>query len=289
MEDRLLDIKKGLATVMISDTESDFSPQFTGKVKFIQQALGTVKGNLEEIGRLKEQHQTATKSDEEKRISSALNKILEDNQKICEKIKDQLKTLNDQIEQNKQLDGEQEQPETRFMKVTYKTLSTEFSDTLKRSQTIQVEFKSAVKAKMARQAKILDENLTDDEVQDVVNDPEGLSKLMQGKLIGPGHVKLQNAVADIQDKYKDIQRLEASVAVIYQMFVDMAMLVHAQGEIINSIEENCNQTKGFVTKAEKKLAEARTSHQAYKKKMCCLMIVLLVIIAAVLQFSGHGI
>jgi len=287
MEDRLLDIKKGLATTMISENESDFPLQFTGKVKFIQNALGTVKVNIGEISKLKEQHQTATKSDEEKRISNALNKLLEDNQKICEKIKEQLKLLNEDIEQHKQADGEFEEPETRFMRTTYQALSNQFSEVLKQSQNIQVEFKSAVKSKMARQAKILDENLTDDQVQDVVNDPEGLSKLMQGKLIGPGHLKLQNAVADIQDKYKDIQRLEASVAVIYQMFVDMAMLVHAQGDIIDSIEANCNETKKYVSKAETKLAAAMQDHKKYRKKMCCLIIVVLIIMVVVMHFTIH--
>ena len=49
------------------------------------------------------------------------------------------------------------------------------------------------------------------------------------------------------------------------MFVDMAMLVHAQGEIIDNIEANCNSTKDYVIKAEKKLISAKTEHIAYKK------------------------
>lgn len=32
--------------------------------------------------------------------------------------------------------------------------------------------------------------------------------MIQEKMIGRGHQKLQNAVADIQDKQRDIQRLE---------------------------------------------------------------------------------
>jgi len=193
-----------------------------------------------------------------------------------------MQSLNAEVEEDKKLSPDE--PETRFKISTYQALSSKFSDILKDSQNIQVEFKSAVKSKIARQAKILDENLTDEQVKDIVNDPNGLSQLMQGKLIGPGHTKLQNAVSDIQDKYKDIKRLEESVTLVYQMFVDMALLVHAQGELIDSIEANVNATKGYVTKAESKLVDARASHIAYKKKMCCLTISLIVIVVVILHF-----
>ena len=62
---------------------------------------------------------------------------------------------------------------------TYQALSNKFSDILKDSQNVQVEFKAAVKSKMARQAKILDENLTDEQVNDVLNDPDVLYHMFQ--------------------------------------------------------------------------------------------------------------
>ena len=49
------------------------------------------------------------------------------------------------------------------------------------------------------------------------------------------------------------------------MFVDMAMLVHAQGEIIDNIEANVNATKSYVSKAETKLISARNNYLAYRK------------------------
>ena len=46
---------------------------------------------------------------------------------------------------------------------------------LKESQHVQLEYKSAVKEKLARQAKIYDNTLSQDELEDIINDPEVIS------------------------------------------------------------------------------------------------------------------
>lgn len=59
------------------------------------------------------------------------------------------------------------------MKATsYQALTAKFQEVLKESQTIQSEFKGAVKSKIARQAKMVDESLTDEQVEELCNDPE---------------------------------------------------------------------------------------------------------------------
>ena len=49
---------------------------------------------------------------------------------------------------------------------------------LKESQHVQLEYKSAVKEKLARQAKIYDNTLSQDELEDIINDPEVILSLM---------------------------------------------------------------------------------------------------------------
>lgn len=45
------------------------------------------------------------------------------------------------------------------------------------------------------------------------------------------------------------------------MFVDMAMLVHAQGEMIDNIELNITDAKNYVAKGVKKLESAQKDHR----------------------------
>ena len=56
-----------------------------------------------------------------------------------------------------------------------------------------------------------------------------------------------------------------SVNLVYQLFVDMAMLVHQQGEMLDNIELSLNSASSYVKKSEKKLKEAKEDHQSARK------------------------
>jgi len=271
MEDRLLELKKfANGTITVSETSAgSISDVFTKTVKFVQDALGTVRYNNEQIKKLKEHHQTATLNEQETKISQDLNRILNENNAVFKRVKDQMAELNKDVEASQK--SAPDEPETRMKATSYQALTAKFQEVLKESQTIQSEFKSAVKGKIARQAKMVDETLTDQQVEEICNDPEGAAKLMASKMYGQGHTKLQNAVSDIQDKYKDILKLEASVQLVHQMFMDMALLVHAQGEMLNNIELNVKESKDYMLKSVKRLDDAKQDNISARKKMCIIL------------------
>lgn len=49
------------------------------------------------------------------------------------------------------------------------------------------------------------------------------------------------------------------------MFVDMQMMVQAQGEILDNIELNIQDAKDYMKKAVVQLDKAKKSHIVYKK------------------------
>ena len=49
------------------------------------------------------------------------------------------------------------------------------------------------------------------------------------------------------------------------MFVDMALLVHQQGEMIDNIEININDAHNYVEKGEKQLHKAKENSIAARK------------------------
>jgi len=166
--------------------------------------------------------------------------------------------------------------------ISHQSLSNKFSEVLKESQSVQLEYKAAVKEKLTRQAKIYDNALSPEELEEIVNDPEGMAKLISSKMIQGVNNKMQNAVSDIQDKYRDIIKLEKSVETMHQMFLDMALLVHANAELLNSIELNVTETRSYVKKAVKKLDEGKEANRKAKKWQCmaigcCLIFVIIMI------------
>jgi len=71
------------------------------------------------------------------------------------------------------------------------------------------------------------------------------------------------------------------------MFVDLGNLVFVQGEILNSIEGNLNDTKDYVGKAKENLDQAKDLQQSYRKKMCCLII--FIVLVVLFGFGGYKI
>ncbi|KAL8445754.1 hypothetical protein Emag_005028 [Eimeria magna] len=72
------------------------------------------------------------------------------------------------------------------------------------------------------------------------------AQLQQQIQLLQSHQTLRNATADIQDKYRDIRRLEQSVAELHQMFVELSFLVEAQGEMVEHIQYSVSQAKEYT-------------------------------------------
>ena len=56
--------------------------------------------------------------------------------------------------------------------------------------------------------KIIDKDITDEDVEHYVQHPDEAQQMLQKKIYGQASTSLKNAVSDIQDKFKDIQKLE---------------------------------------------------------------------------------
>jgi t-SNARE complex subunit (syntaxin) len=63
-------------------------------------------------------------------------------------------------------------------------------------------------------------------------------------------------LSDVQDRANDIERLEKNIRELHQMFLDMAELVSEQGQTIDNIEFNVNQTRDYVAETRKELPKA---------------------------------
>lgn len=60
------------------------------------------------------------------------------------------------------------------------------------------------------------------------------------------------------------------------------MMVQAQGEIIDNIEQNIKTAKDYVLKAEVDIEKSKKNMQSARKKKCCILIIVLAILVAIL-------
>lgn len=76
-------------------------------------------------------------------------------------------------------------------------------------QNIESEIKNIMQTRIIRDAEIiLNRDLEEEERMEFLNNPSQVQKLYENKLTGAAHIKLKNAVADIEERHKDIVKLE---------------------------------------------------------------------------------
>lgn len=85
----------------------------------------------------------------------------------------------------------------------------QYEDACVKFQNVESEIKNIMQTRIIRDAEIImNRKLEENEKADFLNNPQQVHKLYEDKLTGAAHIKLRNAVADIEERHKDIMNLE---------------------------------------------------------------------------------
>ncbi|XP_028809337.1 syntaxin-7 isoform X2 [Denticeps clupeoides] len=85
----------------------------------------------------------------------------------------------------------------------------------------------------------------------------------------------------IQERERSIRQLESDISGINEIFKDLGMMIHEQGDMIDSIEANVENADVSVQSATQQLERAANYQQKSRKKLC-IIIIILVILAVVI-------
>jgi syntaxin 1B/2/3 len=96
------------------------------------------------------------------------------------------------------------------------------------------------------------------------------------------HTKLENAVLDLEERQKELMKLEKSVNQVHQLFVQFAILVNAQGEIVDNICENISEAKNNVIAAEDDVIKSKKNMISARSKKCIILIIVIVAVFCIL-------
>merc|ERR1719291_657028 len=144
-----------------------------------------------------------------------------------------------------------------------------------------MDFKQALEKRQEKELQLLMPDTSEEERAEMIAEGQTTSLIVAQKMAG-AHAHILDEVQRIQEKHQDILRLEASIADLAQMFQEMAVLVEAQGEMLDAIELNVTKTKGYTAKAEVQLVKTKKEQHKYQRWMCCLTITLVIVVLIVL-------
>ena len=178
------------------------------------------------------------------------------------------------------------------------TLTRKFIDEMKAYQAAQQKYKTDIQNKMKRQVKVVKPDATDDEVEEIMRSEGGRDALYKQTILAGGvneeitwvqqirfcaiicdtgmfnpnfyfsfaYELCRTVTAKVAGKYQDVKALEQSVAELHQMFLDFALLVEQQGELLNNIEHQVRQAADHVEEANKDVYQAIELQKSIRKK-----------------------
>ncbi|KAL3191583.1 hypothetical protein MRX96_059681 [Rhipicephalus microplus] len=238
------------------ETPPTFMEDFFAEVEEIGQNIEKIEKIVLEM---KKKHSAILSSPlQDEKMKQDLEELMADVKRIANKMRVKLKLMQQNIEQEDQLVGNRS-AELRIRKTQHSTLSRK------------------------RQLEITGKMTTDEEIEEMLE--SGNPAIFTQGIVMETQ-KARQTLAEIEARHNDIIKLEKSIRELHDMFMDMAMLVESQGEMVDRIEYHVKNAAAYVDTATQETRRAvRYQSKARKKKIIILvLIVVLVVILAIIIF-----
>ncbi|CAA3033145.1 syntaxin-132-like isoform X1, partial [Olea europaea subsp. europaea] len=94
-----------------------------------------------------------------------------------------------------------------------------------------------------------------------------------------GRGEVLSTLEEIQERHDAVKEIEQKLLDLHQIYLDMTVLVEAQGEILDNIESQVSNAVDHVQSGTTALQNAKKLQKKTRKWTCIAIIILLIIIA----------
>ncbi|XP_069766522.1 syntaxin-1A-like isoform X4 [Narcine bancroftii] len=251
--------------------------EFFEQVEEIRQFIDKISENVEEVKRKHSAILAAPNPDE--KTKEELEELMTDIKKTANKVRSKLKSIEQSIEQE---EGQnRSSADLRIRKTQHSTLSRKFVEVMSEYNGTQTDYRERCKGRIQRQLEITGRTTTNEELEDMLE--SGNPAIFTSGIIMDSNITKQ-ALNEIETRHHEIIKLENCIRELHDMFMDMAMLVESQGDVVNSIERNVVNSADYIGQAKDSTKKAVNFRSTSRRKMIfigiCIAILLLVIIIA---------
>jgi len=256
-----------------------YMEEFFNEVVEIRENIEKVQANVEEVKKKHSAILSAPQTDE--KVKQELEDLMADIKKTANKVRSKLKVIEQNIEHEEQTN--KSSADLRIRKTQHSTLSRKFVEVMTEYNRTQTDYRERCKGRIQRQLEITGRATTNEELEEMLE--QGNSAVFTQGIIMETQ-QARQTLADIEARHSDIMKLENSIRELHDMFMDMAMLVENQGEMIDRIEYNVEHAVDYVQTATQDTKKAlKYQSKARRKKIfiiICLSVSLIIIVGIIL-------
>ncbi|CAM9116141.1 unnamed protein product [Lampetra fluviatilis] len=258
--------------------ERDFMDEFFKQVSEIRVSVERVAQLVEEVRRTHSAILSAPNTDD--KVKMELEQTMAEIKRLANGVRSKLKAMDQRIELDS---GDHNAADLRIQKTQNLALSRRFVEVMTEYNNTQTDYRSRCKGRIQRQLEITGKTTTDEELEEMLE--SGNPTIFTSGIIMDSKLTKQ-ALSEIESRHSDIMRLETSIRELHDMFLDMAMLVEAQGEMVNNIERNVENSVDYVGQAKEQTKKAVKMQTKTRKRTILVWVCLLVLASVVALVVG---
>ncbi|KAL0001725.1 hypothetical protein SO802_015506 [Lithocarpus litseifolius] len=210
---------------------------FNKQIQETEKQVEKLSGLLKQLKDANEESKAVTKASAMKAIKKRMEKDIDEVGKIARNVKGKLEAISKDNISNRQKPGCEKgtgvdrarMNMTNALMKKFKELMTEFQ-TLR--QRIQDEYREVVE----RRVMTVTGTRPDDETIDHLIETGNSEQIFQKAMQEAGRGQVLNTLEEIQERHDVVKEIEKKLLDLHQIYLDMAVLVEAQGEILDNIE-----------------------------------------------------
>ncbi|TYJ00941.1 hypothetical protein E1A91_A13G120100v1 [Gossypium mustelinum] len=243
---------------------------FLEEAEKVKQGMAVIRELLGKLQESNEESKSLHKPESLKALRNKINNDIVTVQKKARTIKAQLEEMDRANAANKRLSGYKEGT------LNYRT---------------RIAVTNGLRNKLKELMMDFQENPDEETIEKIISDGSGGEGFLTRAVQEHGRGKVLETVVEIQDRHDAAKEIEKSLLELHQVFLDMAVMVEAQGEQMDDIEHHVMNASHYVKDGSKELNNAKRYQRSSRKWMCIgiillLLIVLVIIIPIATSFSS---
>lgn len=287
VKDRLADMKARRPSLFKSIKESIRRKSFRRKntvgnfledVNDIDAALVNLKDSVQETKRL--QASVLSTPSSNKKLHTELAKSNAQSRELSANVRKLIQDLRQKYDERAAKNSANESGASeQVVRNQLERLTSELKETVNEWHTVQAAYGDKVKERLKREYSIVGESKTDKELNDLLNSDEPHSVFTQDVI--REIQEAQSVLDQVKEREKEIRSLEKSIVEVHELFTDMQILVEEQGEVINRVETNVENTRENVAAGVVKLKQAKAYRKKSRRKKLIIAGIVIVVVLVV--------
>ena len=266
-QEEFVDVEMGASEQTALTSSSPTTMElFLKDATLVKGLLSDIRKQLINLHQLHERGKSALKSSEMTEIKNEMNNASDTAKRLAREAKMRVQNMDEDLkrllrEKKISVDGSEKQ--TR--ETVSNALKTKLKEQMAEFQVLREKLRTEHKEVIERRFFALTGEQIEEEKLDSMIENGADEQMFKQAILDQGRGLILDTVEEIQERHKAVRELERKLLDLHQIFLDMSVLVDAQGEMIDDIQEQVAKSTEYVKQGQVALVSARDYQKNTRK------------------------